>query len=879
MTTSVDALNEFGRWLVGHLWPISVELAILAGVVVAALAALRPASPAVRHLFWCLVLVKPMVTILVASPVSLYGVFQIRPEPVVLPALAVDAVEGETTGRLPLADRQLVAQRRAHDRKPIVAECPPVELTATLDRYGIAAVVYLLAVVGFGFRVLLGCAYVSFLRRTAQLQRDGPLVELLARTARRLGVTGRATVAVSGVVHSPVLAGIVRPTIILPERLAQALSPRQLEYVLAHELSHLGRWDNLLLLVQRVAETVLFFHPVIWLCGWAMRREAEAACDERVLSRLGGAAGYADSLTRVAEMRGPFAGRLLANTFAGAESNLAVRVRRILRGPGRHVAAGWRVATIIIFVAIGCLGLPAAKARTAKPVTDHVTGAAARSGDAMMCGQLDYGFRYDPMMFVGNDESLEGALVRKFVFDDAKPGDAQMIQDELAALKVFEKPDPAEGGAAAMPFKVNCANLLRIVELGGTADHPEVRRVLELLDSIPANPRQPLGGDVLHAFCLLGRGDHPAVRYSLRRQMDRPQGLMDPLEGCPWTPSGSLPGLWAARNLEDVGPLVVQSLTVIRDQMDGTGCLAFNDPWSFVNCAAHIEHPIAREILIRQVPMILRAQQPDGGWGENTFKVLAALTKHGLLDELRAKPPLPPDWQVERSIPSPEGDLWGLLWDGELLWTGGRTGNEAIAISTDDGRVVRRIKLPDGHGRWLGLWNGKLAVTQGSPSKGGPKRLLQIDPQGGCVLQDVSLSKLEHVGGVVQVDGQVRVFDSFFGWVFALDAATPGELCELDLPRSSPLPMTANAAGEGALWYVDGWVPWVVKCDHEGRLLDWAERPFGGWEGVAWDGEQLWAIDRANGRICVVKKTDTAPRPSLADGQRAGAVSMGRRPA
>ena len=39
--------------------------------------------------------------------------------------------------------------------------------------------------------------------------------------------------------------------------------------VLLHELAHLRRWDNLVNLLQRFVESLLFFHPVVWwLSGW-----------------------------------------------------------------------------------------------------------------------------------------------------------------------------------------------------------------------------------------------------------------------------------------------------------------------------------------------------------------------------------------------------------------------------------------------------------------------------------------------------------------------------------------------------------------------------------------------------------------------------------
>ena len=62
MTPPYDVLNEFGRRLVERFGPLSVELAVLSVVVIVVLALLRPKSPAVRHLFWCLVLIKPLAT-------------------------------------------------------------------------------------------------------------------------------------------------------------------------------------------------------------------------------------------------------------------------------------------------------------------------------------------------------------------------------------------------------------------------------------------------------------------------------------------------------------------------------------------------------------------------------------------------------------------------------------------------------------------------------------------------------------------------------------------------------------------------------------------------------------------------------------------------
>ncbi|HOH31876.1 MAG TPA: M56 family metallopeptidase, partial [Candidatus Hydrogenedentes bacterium] len=222
-------------------------------------------------------------------------------------------------------------------------------------------------------RLLLGCAYVSFLRSTAITQREGPLADLVAEADGPLRMRRRVRIATTRVAHGPVLAGIFRSVILLPEYMAEALTPKQMKLVITHELAHAKRWDNLVLLIQRLAEMFFFFHPVVWFCGWMMRREAEAACDDMVVSAYGdadgaGAAAYADSLTRVAEMKCGITRRLLVNTFAAAESNFHRRIKRILSGRSGRMTLWLSLATGAALVLIGVLGLPTV---TSAPSSDE----------------------------------------------------------------------------------------------------------------------------------------------------------------------------------------------------------------------------------------------------------------------------------------------------------------------------------------------------------------------------------------------------------------------------------------------------------------------------------------------------------------------------
>jgi beta-lactamase regulating signal transducer with metallopeptidase domain len=363
MADLIGLLNGFGQWLFGQLWQVSVELAVLGIVVTAVIALLKPRSAALRHLFWSLLLAKPVVALLIASPISLYWFLQ-PAQPTILPARPVIEAQAPAPVRglaMPQAGAAL-PQADARTRTPVR---PP------LDRYGVLALVWLCGSGAMALRLVSGFAFIAFLRRAATPVHDGPLHDLLRRTSREAGVRVRVGIALSSVSHGPVLAGIMRPTVLIPQDLAERLPEANMRAIIAHELAHAHRRDNLVLLAQRLVQTILFFHPVIWLGGAMMRREAEAACDDAVLRQFGNANTYADSLTRVAEMRFSLTQRLLVNTFAAAETHFARRLRRILHNPARPMTVRLTLITLSALVLISCFGLPRLAHRdTAMPLPE-----------------------------------------------------------------------------------------------------------------------------------------------------------------------------------------------------------------------------------------------------------------------------------------------------------------------------------------------------------------------------------------------------------------------------------------------------------------------------------------------------------------------------
>ncbi|MFO7956157.1 MAG: M56 family metallopeptidase [Candidatus Brocadiia bacterium] len=448
---AIDIINRVGRWLVPYLGRLSLELAILAGVVLLAILVLRLRSARLRHAFWGLVLAKPVVTLLIASPFSLYW-FLRPPEPAPRPptpvrtvVAPVPRVEGPANFRMPSRPRMV---------RPPLAMAPEPVWWRQVDAYGVAAALWAAGGVLFALRLVFGFAFVSFLRRTGVPQRTGPLAAAARDAAGALGMRRPIMVALSPVAHGPVLAGVLRPEVLLPEPMADDLSEQQLRLIVAHESAHARRKDNAVLLVQRLAEMFLFFHPAVWLCGWAMRRDAETACDDAVLSAYGAArTDYAQSLIEVADItrrsRQGLTRRLLLNTFAAAETRFTQRVRRILDGRKGRMTVGLTAAAVLALITIAVVGLPTSAARKPKDATEKTQGAKMSEDAPGTVKREDGKFRVEgvPTMEWGRscDTTFAGAMEAALAVTDHPYTATQIMGYSGLAFRVRWAGEPDQG--------------------------------------------------------------------------------------------------------------------------------------------------------------------------------------------------------------------------------------------------------------------------------------------------------------------------------------------------------------------------------------------------------------------------------------------------
>jgi bla regulator protein blaR1 len=192
-------------------------------------------------------------------------------------------------------------------------------------------------------------------------------VRAVASAARPIALDAGIPVRSTRALLEPGVFGFLRPVLLLPEHIGRSLPPAEIEAILAHELAHVRRFDNLTAALQMLVELVFWFHPLVWWIGRRLIEERERACDEAVLRAGIDRQTYAMAIVNVCKLcqRVP-----LACAAGVGGGRLTLRVRAILDQPltqafsrlKRALLASAGIVTIAALSAAGLAGQSTARA-------------------------------------------------------------------------------------------------------------------------------------------------------------------------------------------------------------------------------------------------------------------------------------------------------------------------------------------------------------------------------------------------------------------------------------------------------------------------------------------------------------------------------------
>lgn len=486
----------------------------------------------------------------------------------------------------------------------------------------------------------------------------------------------------------------------------------------------------------------------------------------------------------------------------------------------------------------------------------------------------EYGFRYDPMKWVQNSKTLTAALVRTRVLKKPQLEDRDILNAEIEDILSKQSKEGALSRHELHAVTQTADRLGRLVMLGASPNDERLQKALQYVLEHGAvdEEGEVIGLGTIQSLIRMGVKGDADLREATSRHIKKSFRWLPLNRGCPWTPSAQLKSLWDAREYDDrANETILKGLKGIAVALNSAGCAQFNDPWSYLDVAGYVDHPLGRDIVERQLPMILRSQKRDGGWGKQSLEVFRALKRYGLLERLRQLPPMPADWRIVRSIPAPLPDLFSMAYHDSMLWVFDSSQNEVIALSPVDGNIAKRVKLKAKHVRAIGWWRDTLVVSQQNLgvktwiSESGGRAFSTTDAKTGKVMQTYPLVGMYGIRGITGVENQLVVADAFQNAVgiFQLDSTGERKTAVLGAPG------VINLAAQGkTVWHTDWLLTDVVfRSDLHGNLLDWGTLPIEGVEGENWlremastglarDGEHLWILDNHARQIHQIEKTE-----------------------
>jgi bla regulator protein blaR1 len=339
--------------LVGnHLWQSTVFLAA-AGLLTLAL---RTNRAQVRYWVWLAASIKFLIPF--AALVAVGGEFGLRP--------ASDIVRPDMT-------LVIDAMSQPFSRPALrVAEPPTSSSLAT-------ALPNILLLVWFsGCAVILLTWWARWRRVAATVRAALPVncgreLDALRRLERIGGGQRPLPLVSSDTSLEPGVFGILKPVLLWPRRIGEHLNDAQIEALVAHELSHVRRRDNLTASLHMLVEAILWFHPAVWWLGARLLDERERACDEEVIRSGTEPQVYAESILRTCK----FCLQPRLECVAGITgSALKRRIERIMKNHAVQQLNTWRrllLATAAVVTIAGPIAVGVLNARpldTQPPTTD-----------------------------------------------------------------------------------------------------------------------------------------------------------------------------------------------------------------------------------------------------------------------------------------------------------------------------------------------------------------------------------------------------------------------------------------------------------------------------------------------------------------------------
>jgi beta-lactamase regulating signal transducer with metallopeptidase domain len=273
------------------------------------------------------------------------------------------------------------------------------------------------------------------------------ITESMRRLAAKLGLRRRLRVRMVEATLPPLVWSLgLRPVVVLPTRLLAELSPQERDALLAHELAHVRRRDDLVRWLEVIVLGAFWWNPVAWFARRKLREAEEECCDAWVVWALPAARrAYGEAMLATIEFLtdGPKLPALAGSNFGG--SFYKRRIEMILN---RNVNCriSWLALSMIALLAVAVLPVLAQTTQSDKTQTAaQPSDAAAASGAGAKADTSiaeDAGNSSDAVSIGSSDDDKEGGIAASTAKDDGNSVESR--EALLQRIKRLEELHQAE---------------------------------------------------------------------------------------------------------------------------------------------------------------------------------------------------------------------------------------------------------------------------------------------------------------------------------------------------------------------------------------------------------------------------------------------------
>lgn len=147
-----------------------------------------------------------------------------------------------------------------------------------LGSWGVGVLVY------STWQIYCYCKFIHALKRTqTDVKENSETALLLPIMKEKLGIRQHVNLAYSPMLRSPVLVGLIKPTIYLPQAGTAYLN---MSLVYHHELTHLKHKDLWVKALTLAVSALHWFNPLVHLLRQEIHTWSEFSCDEKVVQEM-----------------------------------------------------------------------------------------------------------------------------------------------------------------------------------------------------------------------------------------------------------------------------------------------------------------------------------------------------------------------------------------------------------------------------------------------------------------------------------------------------------------------------------------------------------------------------------------------------------------